>query len=340
MQITKLKKVLVNGVEVELNNNTYEFIVERNIIVSAEFVESGSLPQTATATITFDDKEKRTEFDTSHQIWEENGIKVINNKHKSTSNVADYANPARFYKSSELIVEKDGMVEISFNCSGSSYATALNEAIKNNFTTTVNSKEVKVEFSSATDLFTAELIEGQVQMNSITVKFVKNSSTDSDNPSSGTDTPDEHNHVFIEGKCECGETDPTYETQKDVTKELKLSTANRTSFTTSKQVFAENGITLTNDKSSSTTDIADYGSPARFYASSKITVEAPGNITIIVFDCNSSSYATALKNSIGTSATASSDKVTVTLDGSSTSFVIAKLTAQVRMDSLTVTYNA
>ena len=72
----------------------------------------------------------------------------------------------------------------------------------------------------------------------------------------------------------------------------------------------------------------------------KVTVEVDGDISKIVFDCNSSSYATALKNSIGDSATVSvsSDKVTVTLDGSSTSFEIAKLTAQVRIDSLTVTY--
>ena len=65
---------------------------------------------------------------------------------------------------------------------------------------------------------------------------------------------------------------------------------------------------------------------------------APGKITAITFDCNSSSYATALKNSIGTDATVSSDKVTVELDGTSDSYVIATLTAQVRMDAMTVTY--
>ena len=126
--------------------------------------------------------------------------------------------------------------------------------------------------------------------------------------------------------------------------EATLSFANkaqRTSFSTTQQVWAQNDITLTNNKSSSTTDVADYAKPARFYAGSNIVVECSlGNITSIVFDCNSSSYATALKNSIGNAATASSDKVTVTLDGSSNSFTIAKLTAQVRMDALTVTYTA
>ena len=62
------------------------------------------------------------------------------------------------------------------------------------------------------------------------------------------------------------------------------------------------------------------------------------DISKIEFDCSGSSYATALKNSIGSDATASSDKVTVTLLDPASSFTVAKLTAQVRLDSLTVTY--
>lgn len=115
----------------------------------------------------------------------------------------------------------------------------------------------------------------------------------------------------------------------------------RTSYSTSQQVWTENGITLTNDKGISTSNVGDYAKPARFYKSSKITVEAPGKITQIVFDCNSSSYATALKNSItsGGTVTVSSDKVTVVLTTPAESFVISSLTGgQVRMDGLTVTY--
>ena len=117
-------------------------------------------------------------------------------------------------------------------------------------------------------------------------------------------------------------------------------TAKRTTFTTSQQIWEENGITFTNDKSASNTNIADYSKPVRLYQNSKITVEAPGEITVIVFDCNSTSYANALKNSIGATAEVevSSDKVTVTLNGTSAEFVIEKLTAQVRMDAVTVTY--
>ena len=116
--------------------------------------------------------------------------------------------------------------------------------------------------------------------------------------------------------------------------------AKRTTFTSSQQIWEENGLTLINDKAASTNAVADYAKPLRCYQGSKVTVKADGGeISKIVFDCNNASYATALKNSIGTTATVSvsSDKVTVTLDDV-TEFVVAKLTAQVRMDSITVTY--
>ena len=114
--------------------------------------------------------------------------------------------------------------------------------------------------------------------------------------------------------------------------------AKRTSFSTASQTWEENNITFINNKASSTNNVANYSKPARLYAGSSVTVEVDGNITEIVFDCNNSSYATSLKNSIGDAATASGDKVTVTLSDGASSFTIAKLTAQVRIDAITVTY--
>ena len=128
--------------------------------------------------------------------------------------------------------------------------------------------------------------------------------------------------------------------QEEVTAELEFVAANRTSWDTSQQTWEVEDVKLVNEKGSSTSNVADYVNPARFYKSSKITVTADGKITTIVFDCNSTSYATTLKSSItGATVSASSDKVTVTLDGSSNEFVIASLTGgQIRMDSMTVTY--
>lgn len=118
--------------------------------------------------------------------------------------------------------------------------------------------------------------------------------------------------------------------------------AQRTTFTSTQQIWEQNGIKVTNNKASSTNAVADYANPARFYANSNLEVTAPGLIKEIIFDANSSSYATAMKTSIGTvsgaTVTVSSDKVTVTYTTPVESFSVAKFSAQVRMDGITVTY--
>lgn len=117
------------------------------------------------------------------------------------------------------------------------------------------------------------------------------------------------------------------------------SIAQRTSQSTSKQVWANEGVTFTNNKGTGS-NVGNYSNPVRLYKSSNIVITAPGNITSIKFVANSPSYATALKNSIGSSASASGSNVVVTLDGSSDTFTVATLTEQVRLNSVTVTYIA
>ncbi len=117
------------------------------------------------------------------------------------------------------------------------------------------------------------------------------------------------------------------------------STANRLSQSSTKQVWQQNGITFTNNKASSSTDVANYSKPVRLYAGSEIIIEGAG-MTKIVFNCNTTGYATALKNSIGTvsgaTVSVSSKVVTVTFASAVDSFTVAKLTAQVRIDSIVV----
>ena len=151
---------------------------------------------------------------------------------------------------------------------------------------------------------------------------------------SNTTIPAAHN--YVDKVCTvCGKEQPNEST---VSLTFDANKANRTEFSTSKQVWAQNGITFTNNKASSTNNIADYGAPVRLYANSSISITVDGNITKIVFDCNNATYATALGTSIGAAATVSSDKVTVVLDGTASQFTVAKLSAQVRLDSLEVTY--
>lgn len=137
---------------------------------------------------------------------------------------------------------------------------------------------------------------------------------------------------------ECEYVDPSI-TPTTVTAELSFaSTDQRTAYSTSQQVWEQNGIKLTNDKASSTSNVGDYSNPARFYKNSTIVIEAPGNITKIVFVCSSTAYATDLKNSIADSSVSGSN-VTVVLDGSSKVSDTYKMSqGQVRVKSIEVTY--
>ena len=114
------------------------------------------------------------------------------------------------------------------------------------------------------------------------------------------------------------------------------STAQRVSQNTSEQVWANEGVTFTNNKASSSNDVANYSNPVRLYQNSNIVVEHDA-MTKILFVCSESKYATALKNSIGNAATVSGSNVTVTFANPVNDFTV-KLTAQVRLNSLTVTY--
>ena len=120
---------------------------------------------------------------------------------------------------------------------------------------------------------------------------------------------------------------------------ISFANANqRVSQTTSQQVWKNGDVTFTNYKGASTSDVVNNTNPVRLYASSSITITAPGNITKIVATASSSSYATALKNSITSGATISGSVVTIIPSTSSTSYNIAKLSAQVRLNSIAITY--
>ena len=116
----------------------------------------------------------------------------------------------------------------------------------------------------------------------------------------------------------------------------------RISLSTEAQVWQQNGITFTNSKGSSTSNVADYGNPVRLYKSSSIEIAIEEGLTIsqIVFTCNSASYATALANSItsGAAVSVSEKMVTVVPTEESNSFAVTTLSAQVRVNELPVTY--
>lgn len=118
-------------------------------------------------------------------------------------------------------------------------------------------------------------------------------------------------------------------------------TSKRTVGTTTQQVWVENGITVTNNKGSGSNVNTSYFKPVRFYQNSEVIVAAPGNITKIVFNANTTGHASSLSTSIDKEAATvnvNSTDVTVVPTNSAATFTIAKLSAQVRLDSVTVTY--
>lgn len=128
--------------------------------------------------------------------------------------------------------------------------------------------------------------------------------------------------------------------QKTVTSTLTFdNTSKRTSRNNQQQVWTENNITFTNNKNSGT-NVANYFNPIRLYSRQNVIVSVPseGVITKIVFTCSTNNYANTLLNSIDNSATRSGSTVTVTLNGTSSEYTIASLSGEVRLSSITVTY--
>lgn len=114
---------------------------------------------------------------------------------------------------------------------------------------------------------------------------------------------------------------------------------NRTVFTSEQQVWVQNGITVTNDKASSTNAVADYAAPARFYKNSKLTVACSSAFTKVVIECSGEAkYGIASGAITIEGATVSVSGMTVTIEFTSavSSFVIESLPNQVRVATITV----
>ena len=357
-------------------------------LVAGETPEEPEQPSAETATISFADTANRTEFSTTKQVWVQNGITVTGNKASSTSNVGDYANPARFYKGSTIIISTEKNIEkIVITCSGGS-KYYLTSATVTGGTLTSNGATATITCDGTANSVTLSALGNQVRIASIEVTLVAGGSTEPEHTCSFTALKSdathhwyacvcgeingkvEHTakyvkidaeshkqicsvcelimedttaHDFTNGNCACGQEAPSAEEPKEETATISFaSKANRTEFSTAKQVWVQNGITVTNNKASSTSNVGDYANPARFYKGSQLIVAMENTITKIVFTCNSSSYATALKSSItGATVTVSSSKVTVELTTPATSFTIKALTGgQVRINSIEVTYLA
>ena len=131
-------------------------------------------PVYKTATISFADKTNRTSYTNTQQIWQQNGVTVTNDKSASTTNVGDYANPARFYKGSEIIVSTKlgNITSIEFNCNNNEYSTALASSITSGDTVSTNEKVTTVTLSDPTDSYKIASLSAKVFIDSITITYI------------------------------------------------------------------------------------------------------------------------------------------------------------------------
>lgn len=113
--------------------------------------------------------------------------------------------------------------------------------------------------------------------------------------------------------------------------------ANRIEYSTSKQVWSQNGITVTNDKASSTSNVGDFSDPGRFYKSSNLTISYTEAITTIVINTPGGKYCYSATDTIeGATLTLDGNNMIITLDTPATSFTISKLAIQVRASKISV----
>ena len=123
----------------------------------------------STAKISFADTANRTSFSKTQQIWEQNGIKIVNDKASSNVDVANYCNPARFYAGSNLTIYYPGMTKIEIDCTGLADKYVSGWLNVSGATVTNKSGIVTIEFSSPVDSLTYTSLSAQCRAYSITV---------------------------------------------------------------------------------------------------------------------------------------------------------------------------
>ncbi len=141
-------------------------------------------------------------------------------------------------------------------------------------------------------------------------------------------------HTYAGGACiRCGAEKPS---QAEFVISFE-TTENRTVFNTSQQVWEANGITVTNDKASATSNVADYCKPARFYQGSNVTISFPG-MTKIVINAKGldSKYVNSWLNVSAGKATNDGGIITIVFDTPVDSLVYTGLAKQSRAYSITV----
>ena len=201
--------ITVNGYEKTLTMTkdvTFHAGKIKTVKFAYDKVEEPTPEGVVKATLTFDDKAKRTEYTTQTQVWEENGVTLTNNKSASTTNVGDYAKPARFYKSSEVVVKAPaGIISIDFDCAGIEAEYVDPWANVSGATLSGSIATFKLDGTSDEYSFTTP---AQLRANSVTVTYSENGAG-GETPGPGID-PSEPLEVSVADYLAAEETEQIY----------------------------------------------------------------------------------------------------------------------------------
>ncbi len=87
--------------------------------------ESAPKAVATSATIDFSVAANRTYFDSSKQVWQENGVTVTNEKTDTSTDIRDNVNPMRVYANTSVTIAYPGLNKLEVTCPTQSYAEAL-----------------------------------------------------------------------------------------------------------------------------------------------------------------------------------------------------------------------
>ncbi|MDE6666814.1 MAG: hypothetical protein K2K38_00530 [Clostridia bacterium] len=137
--------------------------------------------ETKDVSISFADKANRTTHSTTQQVWEQNNVKLTNDK-GSGADIGDYSKPVRIYAGSTVKIEYSGMVCLTFHCSGATYATPLVNSLEaagfEGAEVTLNGNDVELELGLHYDVLEFAIVGAQTRFSSIDIEAYVAPTTD------------------------------------------------------------------------------------------------------------------------------------------------------------------
>ena len=266
-------------------------------------------------------------------VFAQNGITFTNDKASSSSALTVQASYAqRAYAGSTVKIEYPGMTKIVITfddyttSDGKTYMSGFDGMTVAGATLTRDNDVLTIVFDAATDVFQSGTLASQVRIEKIEVYAgeVENGGNQGGN----------------EGGNEGGNTGttPTVDATLNLT-----GNSNLVSGSADQIVFAANGITYTNDKASSTSDLVVQASYAqRAYKGSTVKIEYPGMTMIVItfddYEYNGTTYMSGFDGMSVAGATFSRDGkvLTIVFDEAVDVFQSTAMTSQVRIAKIDV----